>query len=192
MARRMILPLTMIGLGLVLFAAATWLTWQNPATTQASAIGGPFVLTDERGAPVTQEALRDHVTLIFFGYTHCPDVCPTTLFDVSQVLAQFKTNAPVQAFFITIDPERDTPPLMRDYLSSFDARIHGLSGSPAQIDVAVKAYRAYARKVPTADGSYTMDHSALVYLMDKQGRFVSSLNLDIAPEATAQQIKNLL
>jgi protein SCO1 len=191
MKHKFILPAVMIGLGMVLFATASWLTWQAPQPTQASLIGGPFALVDENNNATTEKILAGKVSLVFFGYTHCPDVCPTTLFDISQVLAQFKQNEPVQAFFITIDPERDTPVLMRDYLSSFDQRIHGLSGARPAIDQAVKAYRAYAKKVPTADGSYTMDHSALVYLMDKQGRFVSSLNLDIAPEQTARQINQL-
>jgi len=192
MTRRMTLPLIMIGLGLALFGVASWLTWTAPQHTQASLIGGPFALIDEQNKPVTDKALQGRVSLVFFGYTHCPDVCPTTLFDLSQVLAQFKQDEPVQAFFITIDPERDTPALMRDYLSSFDQRIHGLSGERAAIDQVIKSYRAYARKVPTPDGSYTMDHSALVYVMDQQGRFVSSLNLDLPPEQTAVQIKRLL
>jgi len=188
----MTLPLIMIGLGLALFGVASWLTWTAPQHTQASLIGGPFALIDEQNKPVTDKALQGRVSLVFFGYTHCPDVCPTTLFDLSQVLAQFKQDEPVQAFFITIDPERDTPALMRDYLSSFDQRIHGLSGERTAIDQVIKSYRAYARKVPTPDGSYTMDHSALVYVMDQQGRFVSSLNLDLPPEQTAAQIKRLL
>jgi protein SCO1/2 len=192
LAPRYLLPAVMIGLGLVLFGTAAWLNVQAPQNNNASLIGGPFALHDEHDAPITEQALQGHVTLVFFGYTHCPDVCPTTLFDLSQVLAQFTKQEPVQAYFITIDPERDTPALLRDYLSSFDQRIHGLSGARADIDHVVRAYRAYARKVPGADGSYTMDHSALVYVMDKSGHFISSLNLDVAPDITAQQLRRLL
>ena len=131
--------------------------------------------------------------LVFFGFTHCPDVCPTKLFEISEVLrATGDEGRDVRALFITVDPERDTPEALKSYLGSFDERIVGLTGERAAIDAAVKAFRAYARKVPLKDGDYTMEHTALVYLMGKDGRFVGAFNLDRPPEQAAQDlIRNL-
>ena len=129
--------------------------------------------------------------VLFFGYTRCPDVCPTTLFDVSEIFRKLGPDKKVAGLFVTVDPERDTPAVMKDYLSSFDPHIIGLTGTAEQTQKAIRAYRVYARKVEDKhnSGSYVMDHTALVYLMDKQGRFVSSLNLDRAPEETAKLIR---
>jgi protein SCO1/2 len=128
---------------------------------------------------------------VFFGYTHCPDVCPTALFEMTQVYAALGADADkLKTYFVTIDPERDDQALLSLYLSSFDPHIVGLTGSGADVQTMVKAYRVYARKIEDKNGGYTMDHTALVYLMDKQGRFVSSLNLDRAPEETAKLIRS--
>src|SRR4029079_13029415 len=144
----------------------------------ASAIGGPFKLVDQNGTAITDADLKGKPHLVFFGYTHCPDVCPTTLFDVSEVLrALCKDADSAGALFITVDPERDSPAVMKDYLSSFDPHLRGATGERAAIDAAEKSYRVYAKKVPTQAGDYSMDHTALVYLMDKQGRFVAPFSL---------------
>ena len=127
--------------------------------------------------------------LVFFGFTHCPDVCPTKLFEISEALrATGDKGRNLRALFITVDPERDTPEVLKSYLGSFDERIVGLTGDRAAIDAAVKAFRAYARKTPLKDGGYTLEHTALVYLMDKTGRFVGSFNLDRPPEQAAQEL----
>ena len=127
--------------------------------------------------------------VVFFGFTHCPDVCPTTLFEMSEVLKRLPKDKKVAALFVTVDPERDTPALLKEYLSSFDPRISGLTGSREAIDATLKAYRVYAKKVPQENGEYTMDHSAIIYLMDKQGRFVNALNMQQPPEAVAREIQ---
>jgi len=160
---------------------------------QPAAIGGPFQLTDQNGKAVTEKNLKGKPTLIFFGYTHCPDVCPTSLFEMSEVLrAMGKDADKVNAVFISVDPERDTPATMKDYLSSFDPHLEGLSGDPAETAKVITSYRVYAKKVPTKDGDYTMDHTALIYLMDRDGRFVSPFNLKRTPEEAAADLKKYL
>lgn len=160
---------------------------------QPAAIGGPFQLTDQNGKAVTDKSLKGKPTLIFFGYTHCPDVCPTSLFEISEVLrAMGKDADKVNAVFISVDPERDTPATMKDYLSSFDPHLEGLSGDPAETAKVISSYRVYAKKVPTKDGDYTMDHTALIYLMDRDGRFVSPFNLKRPPEEAAAELKRYL
>jgi protein SCO1/2 len=160
---------------------------------QPAAIGGPFQLTDQNGKAVTDKSLKGKPTLIFFGYTHCPDVCPTSLFEISEVLrAMGKDADKVNAVFISVDPERDTPAAMKDYLSSFDPHLEGLSGDPAETAKVITSYRVYAKKVPTKDGDYTMDHTALIYLMDRDGRFVSPFNLKRTPEEAAVDLKRYL
>lgn len=160
---------------------------------QPAAIGGPFQLTDQNGKAVTDKSLKGKPTLIFFGYTHCPDVCPTSLFEISEVLrAMGKDADKVNAIFISVDPERDTPATMKDYLSSFDPHLQGLSGAPAETAKVISSYRVYAKKVPTKDGDYTMDHTALIYLMDREGRFVSPFNLKRTPEEAAADLKRYL
>jgi len=160
---------------------------------QPAAIGGPFQLTDQNGKAVTDKSLKGKPTLIFFGYTHCPDVCPTSLFEISEVLRAMGRDADkVNAIFISVDPERDTPAAMKDYLSSFDPHLEGLSGDPAETAKVITSYRVYAKKVPTKDGDYTMDHTALIYLMDREGRFVSPFNLKRTPEEAAVELKRYL
>ena len=160
---------------------------------QPAAIGGPFQLTDQNGKAFTEKNLKGKPTLIFFGYTHCPDVCPTSLFEISEVLRALGSDADkVNAVFISVDPERDTPTTMKDYLSSFDPHLAGLSGDPAETAKVLTAYRVYAKKVPTKDGDYTMDHTALIYLMDRDGRFVSPFNLKRSPEEAAADLKRYL
>ncbi|MBR0750249.1 SCO family protein [Bradyrhizobium japonicum] len=160
---------------------------------QPAAIGGPFQLTDQHGKAVTDKNLKGKPTLIFFGYTHCPDVCPTSLFEISEVLRAMGKDADrVNAVFISVDPERDTPATMKDYLSSFDPHLEGLSGDPAETAKVITSYRVYAKKVPTKDGDYTMDHTALIYLMDRDGRFVSPFNMKRTPEEAAADLKRYL
>lgn len=160
---------------------------------QAATVGGPFRLIDENGRPMADQDLRGKPFLVFFGFTHCPDVCPTTLFEVSEVLRGLGPDAQrVAALFISVDPERDTPAALKDYLSSFDPNVRGLTGDPAAIAAVAKAYRAYYKKVPLEGGDYTIDHTALVYLMDKQGRFIAPFNLRRPPEAAAADLRRYL
>ncbi len=162
-------------------------------TTKPSAIGGPFQLVDQNGRAVTDADFKGLTLLVFFGFTHCPDICPTTLFEISEVLKRLGADADkAAALFVTVDPERDTPEKLKDYLSSFHPRIFGLSGTPAEIEAVKRAYRVYAKKVLLEGGEYTMDHSAVIYLMDKQGRFVAPFNLKRTAEEAAADLKRRL
>src|SRR5215471_16402239 len=161
--------------------------------TGAAAIGGPFTLTDQNGRTVTDKDLRGRPFLVFFGFTHCPDVCPTALFEISEVLGKLGPDAgKVSALFVSIDPERDTPVQMKDYLSSFDPHLLGLTGDQAAIIAVAKEYRVYMKKVPFDNGDYTMDHTALVYLMDKDGRFIAPFNLKRSSEDAAADLRRYL
>lgn len=184
-SRRTLLPLLGVALGLLVILGALAVQHAGVASPSASGIGGPFALVDGDGKPVTQAAFAGEPTLVFFGYTHCPDVCPTTLDGISQTLKALGPDKPVKALFITLDPARDTPAVMRDYLSSFDSRIVGLTGPQAAIDQVAHEYRVYAKKVPTGDGGYSVDHTGVVYLMDKRGTFVESFNADLDNPAEA-------
>jgi protein SCO1/2 len=179
-------------LGALLLAGATaWsLRPQAAGEVRASAIGGPVQLVDQDGKTVTDKDFLGEPLLVFFGFTHCPDVCPTTLFELSEVLNRLGPDAKrVRAAFVTVDPERATPEVMKRYLSSFNPQLRGLTGDQAAIDGIVKAYRVYARKVPLDDGDYTMDHTAVVYLMDKSGRFVAPLNLKRRDTEVADELR---
>src|SRR6201991_151012 len=170
-----------------------WLLGGLRGVTAPSAIGGPFQLTDQAGQAVTEKNLQGKPTLIFFGFTHCPDVCPTSLFEISEVLRAMGKDADrVNAYFISVDPERDTASAMKDYLSSFDPHLKGLTGNADAVAKVISDYRVYTRKVPLKDGDYTMDHTALIYLMDRDGKFVAPFNLKRTPEEAAKDLKRYL
>jgi protein SCO1/2 len=131
--------------------------------------------------------------LIFFGFTHCPEICPTALFDISEVLNKLGPDATKEnAVFVTVDPERDTPAVLKDYLSSFNPRLVGVGGDAEALAAVAKAYRVYYKKVPTKDGDYTMDHTAIVYLMDRNGQFVAPFSLKRKPEEGAAELRRYL
>jgi protein SCO1/2 len=177
-----------VGLVLMLWALGGLRSVAAPA-----AIGGPFQLTDQAGRIVTEKDLQGRPTLVFFGFTHCPDVCPTSLFEISEVLKAMGKDADrVNAYFVSVDPERDTHEAMKDYLSSFDPHLKGLTGDPGAVAKVISGFRVYARKVPLKDGDYTMDHTALIYLMDRDGRFVAPFNLKRTPEDAATDLKRYL
>jgi protein SCO1/2 len=190
-------PLVVIGafsaslvVGLVLML---WVMGGLRHVTAPAAIGGPFQLTDQTGQTVTDKSMQGRPSLIFFGFTHCPDVCPTTLFEMSEVLkAMGEDGDRVNAYYISVDPERDTQAAMKEYLSSFDPRLKGLTGNAEEIAKVLSEYRVYAKKVPLKDGDYTMDHTALIYLMDRDGKFVSPFNINRKPEDAASDLKPYL
>ena len=197
MNRRLVLPLVVFFAGALALAAAAFVTFapsRQGGGSGVASVGGPFTLTTQEGKPLSDTDLRGMPFLVFFGFTHCPDVCPTKLFEISEVLRAAGDGAKarqLKALFITVDPERDTPESMKSYLGSFDPRIVGLSGDRAAIDAVIKAYRAYAKKVPLKDGDYTMDHTALVYLMAKDGSFVGAFNIEQPPaEAAAEWLRH--
>jgi len=164
-----------------------------PSMPQAAAIGGPFSLIDQDGRTVTEQDFKGKPFLVFFGFTHCPDICPTALFEISEIIKRLGPDGDrVRAVFITVDPERDTPAALKAYLSSFDPRITALTGDPASIAAVAKAYRAIHRKMPLDGGGYTMDHTAIVYLMGKDGRFFSPFSLKRTTDMAAAELRKYL
>jgi protein SCO1/2 len=178
----------------VAIAAALLLVWRSAGGGSGpapSAVGGPFHLVDQSGAPVDQQLLQGKWSAVFFGYTYCPDVCPTTLAVLGQAVADLGPDARrFQVVFITVDPARDTPAALKAYLNSptFPPGARGLTGSPDQIAAVARAYHVYYQKVPQG-ASYSMDHSAVIYLMDPQGRFVRPLDVGVAPAEVAHQVR---
>jgi protein SCO1 len=159
---------------------------------RAALIGGPFALQNGDGKTVSDQTLRGRPYLVYFGYTHCPDVCPTELARISDVLTKMGDKS-IPALFITVDPERDTPKIMQDYVSSFNPAIIGLSGDAQAVEATEKAFRVFARKgEKQADGDYSMDHSSVVYLMDKNGAFVEAFNVERPPEEAAKDLEKFL
>ncbi len=167
----------------VLFGAAIGLAvslWFVPAGGPtlggAAAIGGPFTLVDQNGETRTERDFRGRFMLVTFGYTHCPDICPVTVQAIGDTLEQLGPAADqVAGIFVSVDPQRDTPAALKDYVQSVSPRIVALTGSPAQIAAAARAYRVYYRinGDPSRDQHYAVDHTALLYLMDRDGRFVT-------------------
>jgi protein SCO1/2 len=156
----------------------------------AGRIGGPFVLPAHTGETVDSRQLAGRPFAVFFGFTQCPDVCPTTMLEVGTVLKELEATRAAEAarafrvYFVTVDPERDTAALLRDYLSAFDSRIIGLLPTVEQLPALTRQFAAYYRKVPTSTG-YTMDHTSAVYLFDARGQFVGTLDVN---ETRANQI----
>jgi len=180
----------------LLVAIALTIYWRDVGAlpgTAAAAIGGPFTLVDQHGATVTEAALKGHPSALFFGYTYCPDVCPTTLSDMSDWLQKLGADGDrLKVYFVTVDPERDTREQLAAYLQAFDSRITGLTGSRAAIDQMLKAYRVYSRKVPIDGGSYSMDHTASVYLLDKDAGFAGTVDYKDDPDKALAKLKRLV
>jgi protein SCO1/2 len=177
-------------LGVILFVGGRGV---GTGAIQAAAIGGPFHLVDQDGQAFSDQDLKGKTFLVFFGFTHCPDVCPTTLFDMSEIMRNLGPEADrTAALFISVDPERDTQEAMKDYMSSFDPHVRGLTGNAEALAAVAKAYRVYYKKVPLDGGDYTMDHTAIVYLMDKEGRFVSPFNMKRSAEVAAADLRKRL
>ena len=152
--------------------------------------GAPFALVDQKGAPITEAAFRGHPSAVFFGFTHCPEVCPTTLFELDGWLKTLGDEGKdLRAYFVSVDPERDTVELMDSYVGNVSDRITGITGDPDKVHAMAKAFGIYSRKVELEGGDYTMDHTALVYLMDKQGRFVAPFNLKRSAATAAADLR---
>ncbi len=158
------------------------------------AIGGTFTLIDQTNKPVTSDALKGKFTLVYFGFTHCPDICPLTLANMTQAVSITGPLADdLIPVFITVDPERDTVQVMAEYVANFHPRFLALTGTPEQVRQATSAYRVYFKKakIQTPD-DYMMDHSGFVYLMDRTGNYVTHFKSDILPEQMAAQIRQAM
>jgi cytochrome oxidase Cu insertion factor (SCO1/SenC/PrrC family) len=178
----------------VLVGAAGWIAW-DAVRGGAPTIGGSFSLVDQDGRPVTQDTLKGKPTLIYFGFTYCPDVCPTSLLLMETAVEKLGPDAvkKVNLVFITVDPERDTPEVLKGYVTNFGPTFIGLTGTPEQVAEAARSFRVYYQKVPGKDGGpYLMDHSSIVYLLDRNARFVTHFTHEAKAEAITAGVERLL
>jgi len=185
-------PLIAAGVGFALLFAGFVAFTESKAPPPPSAIGGPFQLTAQDGRAVDDKEMLGKPHLVFFGYTHCADICHTTLFEMSEILRTMGPKANIGALFVTVDPERDTPEILKDYLSNFDPRIIGLTGARAALEPMLKEYRIYWKKTPVANDDYAVDHTTAVYLMDKNGHFVNAFNVSRKPADAARELEKYL
>ena len=190
MSRRILILIAILALALAILTGLAVRKGVLGPQAQTAAIGGPFQLVDTQGRTVDQELLRGKWSVVFFGFTHCPDICPTTLFELAQVEPLLAGDADkMQSVLISVDPERDTPQQMAAYVANpaFPKRLVGLTGTPAQVAAAAKAYRVFYQK-QAQDGDYTVNHAAYSYLMNPKGRFACVLAYELTPEQTAAKI----
>mgnify|MGYP000847372607 FL=1 len=183
----------LIGIVVLMAAGIGYMTfdWYR-STYLGDAFGGSFELLDQRGQPITQEAFRGHPTLVFFGFTHCPEVCPTTLFEMDGWLKKLGDEGKdIRAYFVSIDPARDTPEVMNAYVSNVSDRIVGITGEPAKVEAMAKAFGIYFRKVETRDGDYTMDHTASVLMLDRSGAFAGTIAYGESADNAIAKLKRL-
>ncbi|MDK1387003.1 SCO family protein [Sinorhizobium sp. 8-89] len=184
---------------LVMVAILGWLTYdmtQSKQQASSGPFGVPFTLVAQDGKPITEKAFTGKPTALFFGFTHCPEVCPTTLFEMNGWLEKVDPDgSKLQAYFITVDPERDTPEILGQYVSNVSKRVTGISGPPEKVLEMVKGYRVYYKKVPVdeknPDGDYTMDHTASVFLLDANGHFSGTIAYGENPATAVQKLENL-
>lgn len=176
-------------------AIVVFLTSARGQDQHASAgmIGGPFTLVDDTGATVTERSLTGKPTAIYFGYTFCPEVCPTTLMDLARWMKALGSDADrLNYVFVSIDPERDTPKLMHDYVGYFDKRIRGFTGTPEQVAKIAREYRVFYKRIPTDDGGYVMDHSAAIYLMTADGKLTAAIGYQEADASALAKLHALI
>lgn len=184
----------------IMAGALGWLTFavtQSGDKIAEAPFGVPFQLVDQKGQPISEQAFRGKPTALFFGFTHCPEVCPTTLFELDGWLKKVDPDAKgLQAYFVTVDPERDTPEILGQYISNVTDRVTGIAGDPAKIAEVIKGFRVYAKKVPLdesrPDGDYTMDHTASVFLLDAEGRFKGTIAYGENPDTAVKKLENLM
>jgi len=174
-------------------AALAYLYLNQGSGPAAVPIGGPIRLTDQDGKSFDSASLDGKPYAVFFGFTHCPDACPTTLSEIART--EDEIGAPAKeltTLFVTVDPERDTPAVLKDYISNFGGNTIALSGTPEQVAEVAKAYRVFYKKVPTSDGGYTMDHTAVLYLMNRDGKFADVIAYSEDHDRYVEKIKKLL
>lgn len=163
------------------------------ASTGTARVGGPFTLTSHEGERIDNQSLVGRPYLVFFGFTHCPEICPTTLFELTDLMSELGAEADkFEMLFVTVDPERDTQALLASYMTSFDSRITALRGSAEETETALKAFSAYAKKVPLEGEQYTMDHTTGVYLIRGDGSFGGILDMHEPRETRLQKVRRLV
>jgi protein SCO1/2 len=192
---RRIIPILVVAVAISAAALGYLYLNQKQGSIGAAAvpIGGPIQLTDQDGRPFDSATLKGKPYAVFFGFTHCPDACPTTLSEIART--EDEIGAPAKeltTLFVTVDPERDTPAVLKEYISNFGGNTVALSGTPEQVAKVAKDYRVYYKKVPTSDGGYTMDHTAVLYLMGRDGGFRDVVAYSEEHDRYVAKIKKLL
>ena len=181
--------------GIVVLMAATvgYLTFESyRARFGGEPFGAPFTLVDQKGAEITEAAFRDQPSAVFFGFTHCPEVCPTTLFELDGWLKTMgEEGKDLRAYFVSVDPERDTPEVLDLYVSNVSDRITGITGDPEKVHAMAKAFGIYWRKVDLGGGDYTMDHTASVLLLDRSGDFAGTIAYGESAQTALEKLKRL-
>ena len=178
----------------VVAVAVGWMTFSWYRTLYGSeAYGAPFELVDQRGEKITEQAFRGHPSAVFFGFTHCPEVCPTTLFEMDGWLeALGDEGSEIKAFFVSVDPERDTPEILGKYVSNVSKRIIGITGTPDKIAEMTKAFGIYSKKVALDGDDYTMDHTASVILLDSAGAFFGTISYGESSNTAIAKLQRLV
>lgn len=184
----------LVGILVLMAAGIGWLTFNfYQERYSGEPFGAPFTLVDQNGAPITEAAFRAQPSVVFFGFTHCPEVCPTTLFELSGWLKTLGDDGKnLHAYFVSIDPARDTPEVMKAYVSNFSDRITGISGDPDKVYAMAKSFGIYWKKVDTGDGDYTMDHTASIYLLDRDARLTGTVDYKETQETALAKIRRLI
>lgn len=182
--------------GIVALGMVVWIWRQSepeqPTSTALGTIGGPFTLTGTDGQPFASARLNGRPAAIFFGFTHCPDVCPTTLARLARLRRQLgQGDEALSIVFVSVDPERDTPAEVGNYLQLFATPVVGLTGTPAQIEQVKKQFGIYSRKVEQPGGSYSVDHTASVILLDRNGQFVATLSPEEGDQVALDKLKRI-
>jgi cytochrome oxidase Cu insertion factor (SCO1/SenC/PrrC family) len=192
MNRRVLLFLTLVVAAVIAAAASfSMMPGPGPVTSGTALVGGPFELTSHTGGKVKDSDFRGKFMLVFFGYTFCPDICPSELQVMSAALDELgEAGKDIQPLFISIDPERDSPAVMAEYVRHFHPRMIGLTGTAGEVADTARAYRVYfARAKDGSPGDYLMDHSTIVYLMDREGRFLKHFSYTTDAKRLAQDIR---
>lgn len=197
--KKIILPLVLLTIAALFFLGKGNTPADQNAGSGEAMIGGAFTLTDQNGKEVKDTDFRGRLMLVFFGFTHCPDICPVTSKNFSEMMSKLEGKGDqVVPIFISVDPERDTPAVLKDYFSNFDSRIVALTGTAEQTKEAASAYKVYySKKEPEGEhahhgGGYMVDHSGYVYLMDRNGKYVKHFQYDASPEMLIEALKPYL
>lgn len=180
---------------LILVLGASIGPWVSPTEADEATLGGPFELIDHNGLTRTAEDFRGSYPLVYFGFTHCPDLCPASLTAMSRALDDLAQRAPAKAariipVFITVDPERDTVEAMKDYVGNFHPRLVGLTGSRQQIDRVTRLYGAFSAPVPGGHGEYLMDHSGFIVLMGPGGEYLAHFESHVPPAELVEELEH--